>query len=93
MAIDPQALAARAAGSADHHHCRDRGDAGGRALVLRLVRPLVLPLLPDTASQTVFALIETVSQMSLWFALLNLWPIPCLTGCLWLDAGCSAGLA
>ena len=55
-------------------------------LVLRLARPLILPLLPDTASQTVFALIETVSQMSLWFALLNLWPIPCLTGCLWLDA-------
>jgi Zn-dependent protease len=50
------------------------------ALALRLVRPMVLPLLPDTASSVVFALIETTGQLSLWFALCNLLPLPCLTG-------------
>jgi Zn-dependent protease len=50
------------------------------ALVLRLVRPLVLPLLPDTASALAFALIETTMQLSLWLALVNLLPLPCLTG-------------
>ena len=50
------------------------------ALALRLVRPLLLPLLPDTASAAVFALIETTGQLSLWFALANLLPVPCLTG-------------
>jgi Zn-dependent protease len=37
-------------------------------------------LLADTASQTVFALIETIGQLSLWFVLVNLLPVPCLTG-------------
>jgi Zn-dependent protease len=55
-------------------------------MLLRLARPLILPLLPDTASQTVFALIGTVGQLGLGFALLNLLPTPCLTGGLWLDA-------
>jgi Zn-dependent protease len=41
---------------------------------------MVLPLLPDTASTVVFALIETTGQLSLWFALCNLLPLPCLTG-------------
>jgi Zn-dependent protease len=50
------------------------------ALALRLVRPMILPLLPDTASAIAFALIETTGQLSLWFALLNLLPVPCLTG-------------
>ena len=50
------------------------------ALALRLARPMLLPLLPDTASSVVFALIETTGQLSLWFALLNLLPVPCLTG-------------
>jgi Zn-dependent protease len=50
------------------------------ALALRLARPMVLPLLPDTASSVVFALIETTGQLSLWFALCNLLPLPCLTG-------------
>jgi Zn-dependent protease len=50
------------------------------ALALRLVRPAVLPLLPDSASAVVFALIETTGQLSLWFALCNLVPLPCLTG-------------
>ena len=50
------------------------------ALVLRLVRPMILPLLPDTASVLSFALIETTGQLSLWFALVNVLPAPCLTG-------------
>ena len=50
------------------------------ALALRLGRPLLLPLLPDTASAAAFALIETTGQLSLWFALCNLLPVPCLTG-------------
>ncbi len=50
------------------------------ALALRLVRPMILPLLPDTASAIAFALIETTGQLSLWFALFNLLPVPCLTG-------------
>ena len=50
------------------------------ALALRLARRMVLPLLPDTASAAVFALIETTGQLSLWFALCNLLPVPCLTG-------------
>jgi Zn-dependent protease len=50
------------------------------ALALRLARPMVLPLLPDTASTVVFAFIETAGQLSLWFALSNLLPVPCLTG-------------
>lgn len=50
------------------------------ALALRLLRPPLLPLLPDTASAPVFALIETTGQLSLWFALVNLLPVPCLTG-------------
>lgn len=49
-------------------------------VALRLVRPLVLPLLPDTASATAFALIEIIGQLSLWFGLFNLLPLPPLTG-------------
>jgi Zn-dependent protease len=50
------------------------------ALALRLVRPIILPLLPDTASAAAFALVETTGQLSLWFALFNVLPVPCLTG-------------
>jgi Zn-dependent protease len=50
------------------------------AAMLRLVRPLALPLLSDTVSATAFALVETVSELSLWFALLNVLPLPPLTG-------------
>jgi Zn-dependent protease len=50
------------------------------ALILRLARPLLLPLLPDTASALAFALIETTVQLSLWFAIVNLLPLPCPTG-------------
>jgi Zn-dependent protease len=50
------------------------------ALALRLLRPMVLPLLPDTASALAFALIEMTGKLSVWFALLNLLPVPPLTG-------------
>jgi Zn-dependent protease len=50
------------------------------AVALRLLRPLILPLLPDTASTTAFALIETIGELSLWFALFNVLPLPSLTG-------------
>jgi Zn-dependent protease len=50
------------------------------AAALRLIRPLLLPLLPDTASATAFALIEVIGDLSAWFALINILPIPPLTG-------------
>jgi Zn-dependent protease len=50
------------------------------AMALRLMRPFLLPLLPDTASVTAFALIEVVGELSAWFALINLLPLPPLTG-------------
>jgi Zn-dependent protease len=50
------------------------------AVALRLVRPFLLPLLPDTASATTFALIETIGELSAWFALFNVLPLPPLTG-------------
>jgi Zn-dependent protease len=50
------------------------------AVALRLIRPFLLPLLPDTASATAFALIETVGELSAWFALTNMLPLPPLTG-------------
>jgi Zn-dependent protease len=50
------------------------------ALALRLVRPFLLPFLPDTASVTAFALIEVVGELSVWFALINILPLPTLTG-------------
>jgi Zn-dependent protease len=50
------------------------------AIVLRLVRPLLLPLLPDTASATAFALVEIIGELSAGFALVNLLPLPPLTG-------------
>jgi len=50
------------------------------AVALRLARPFILPLLPDTASSTVFALIEFVIGYSAVFALLNILPLPPLTG-------------
>ena len=50
------------------------------ALALRLLRPMVLPLLPDTASALAFALVDMTGKLSVWFALLNLLPVPSLTG-------------
>jgi hypothetical protein len=48
--------------------------------ILRVVRPHLLPLLPDTTSALAFAVIETIGEGSLWFALVNVLPLPLLTG-------------
>ena len=50
------------------------------AMALRWGRPFILPLLPDTASATVFSLIEFIGELSVWFALINVLPLPPLTG-------------
>ena len=60
------------------------------AVALRLVRPFLLPLLPDTASATAFALIEIIGQLSVWFALINVLPLPPLTGAHFLAAAAPA---
>jgi Zn-dependent protease len=52
----------------------------GVALALRLARPWILPLLGDTSSTVVFSLIDTIGQLGAWFALINLVPLPPLTG-------------
>ena len=49
-------------------------------LGLRLARPLLLPLLPDTAAATAFELIRTTIELGLWFALIGLVPVPPLVG-------------
>jgi Zn-dependent protease len=49
-------------------------------VVLRFLRPYLLPLLPDTTSALAFAFIETIAEVSLWFALVNVVPLPPLTG-------------
>jgi Zn-dependent protease len=49
-------------------------------VALRLLRPYLLPLLPDTTSALAFAFIETIGELSLWFALVNMLPLPPLTG-------------
>jgi Zn-dependent protease len=50
------------------------------AVALQLLRPLLLPFLPDTPSMLTFGLIETIGQLGIWFALINLFPVPPLTG-------------
>jgi Zn-dependent protease len=50
------------------------------AVALQLLRPLLLPFLPDTPSTLTFGLIETIGQLGIWFALINLFPAPPLTG-------------
>jgi Zn-dependent protease len=50
------------------------------AVALRLLRPLLLPLLSDTAASAAFALVETSGDLSLWFAIFNVLPLPPLTG-------------
>jgi Zn-dependent protease len=49
-------------------------------LALRFGRPFVLPLLPDTAAATTFAVIQTTIELGLWFALFGLLPLPPLAG-------------
>jgi Zn-dependent protease len=60
------------------------------AMALSFARPFLLPMLPDTASATAFVLIGTVSDLSLWFALINVLPLPPLTGAHWLTAVAAA---
>lgn len=50
------------------------------AELLRLVRPFVLNMLPDTAAETFFVFVETVGQLCISFTLFNLLPLPPLTG-------------
>jgi Zn-dependent protease len=50
------------------------------AELLRVIRPGVLGLLPDTASATFFVFVETVGQLCVAFSLFNLLPLPPLTG-------------
>ncbi len=49
-------------------------------VALRFARPYLLPLLPDTTSALAFAFIETIGELGLWFALVNVLPLPPLTG-------------
>ena len=49
-------------------------------LALRFGRPLLLPLLPDTAAATAFTLIQSIIELGLWFALFGLLPLPPLAG-------------
>jgi Zn-dependent protease len=49
-------------------------------VVLRLVRPALLNLLPDTEASVFFVLVETVNQLAVSFAVFNLLPLPPLTG-------------
>ncbi len=49
-------------------------------IALRFVRPYLLPLLPDTTSALAFATIETIAELSLWFAIVNVLPLPPMTG-------------
>jgi len=61
------------------------------AVVLQLLRPLLLPFLSDTPSTLTFGLIETIGQLGIWFALINLFPVPPLTGSHLLTAIIPAG--
>jgi Zn-dependent protease len=60
-------------------------------MTLRAARPLVLPLLPDTVATTTFALIEITTEFSLWFALINILPVPPLSGAHLLEIAAPGG--
>jgi Zn-dependent protease len=49
-------------------------------IALRQTRPFLLPLLSDAWSTLTFALIDTIGQLGIWFAMVNLLPIPPFTG-------------
>jgi Zn-dependent protease len=49
-------------------------------MLLQLMRPFLLPLLPDTAAAAAFELIRTTNELGLWFALFGLLPVPPLVG-------------
>jgi Zn-dependent protease len=52
----------------------------GLGVLLRIVRPIVLNMLPDTAAATFFVFVEIVGQLCSAFAVFNLLPLPLLTG-------------
>jgi Zn-dependent protease len=79
VAIDPFALRSGRAGLAIVV-AAGVGATLAIAIALRLARPFILPLLPDTASVAAFALIEITGELSVWFALVNILPLPPLTG-------------
>ena len=79
IAIDPALLRFGRAGSVLVVGAGTAATLASVAL-LRLVRPHLLPLLPDTSSALAFAVIETIGEVSLWFALVNVLPLPPLTG-------------
>jgi Zn-dependent protease len=49
-------------------------------VAVQLARPWLLPLLSDSTSIVVFTLIETIGEIGIWFVLVNLLPLPPLTG-------------
>ena len=50
------------------------------AVLLRVTRPFVLSMLPDTAAATFFVFVETVGQLCVSFTVFNILPLPSLTG-------------
>jgi Zn-dependent protease len=56
------------------------------AMLARMIRPVVMNLLPDTMATVFFVFVETLTQLCLTFALFNLLPVPPLTGQHWLVA-------
>jgi Zn-dependent protease len=56
------------------------------AALLRLMRPYVLNILPDTAAMTLYVFVDTVERLCVSFTVFNLLPLPPLTGQLLLVA-------
>jgi Zn-dependent protease len=50
------------------------------AVLIRLARPFILNMLPDTAAATFFVFVETLCSLCVSFTLFNLLPLPMLTG-------------
>jgi Zn-dependent protease len=55
-------------------------------VALQWLRPLLLPLLSDTWSAWLFAFVDVTGQVGIWFAIVNLLPVPPFTGSLMLMA-------
>jgi Zn-dependent protease len=84
IAVDPAALRIGRAGLLVGIVAGAVANLAG-VIVLRSLRPLILPMLPDTRSADLFALVETIGELSLWFVLFNMLPLPPLTGAHWLN--------
>ena len=52
----------------------------GLGLLLRVVRPIVMNMPPDTAAATFFVFVEIVGQLCISFTLFNLLPLPPMAG-------------